>query len=87
METIVTSSGFTAETDVSRVDDMLFLETIRRIQHGDLIAYIDAAEMILGEEGKNRLYEHVKTADGHVPTAAFNSELTEIVSGLRSKKK
>ena len=66
---------------------MLFLETIRRIQHGDLIAYIDAAEMILGEEGKNRLYEHVKTAEGHVPTAAFNSELTEIVSGLRSKKK
>ena len=86
-EQIVTSSGFVAETDISRVDDMLFLETIRRIQKGELLAYIDAAEMILGEKGKNALYEHLRTEDGHVPTSAFNAELTEIVQGLRSKKK
>lgn len=86
-EQIVTSTGFVAETDVSRVNDMRFLETIRKLQRGDLLAYIDCAEMILGEEGKERLYEHIKDKDGHVPTEKFNQELTEIIQGLNHKKK
>lgn len=86
IKTIKTASGFEAEVDDIVIDDLAFLDLICDLDEGDTRAYRRLINKLLAEKDRERLYDHVSTEDGRIPLSAINTELTEIIKGIGSKK-
>jgi len=84
---IETDSGFVCDIDPDCMDDMEVLELVVRIDKGDTTAYPEYAEKILGEDGKRRLYDHLRGSTGRVPVSATMDELSDIISKFRAEGK
>lgn len=87
MTKIKTNSGFEIEIDENRIDDMEFFEDITEIDQGNFMKLPSVIKRLFGEEGKARLYDHIRTEDGRVPVLALSDELTDVFQQLKSKKK
>lgn len=76
-----TTSGFEFTIDPERLNDMRIIDAYVAISknEGDIVALHTLAELVLGTEGKRRLYEHIAEPDGRVPADAFGRELGEIM--------
>lgn len=86
MTKVTTASGFGAEIDEAVLDDMELLDMLMATS-GDNVRHLPAIlGKLLGEEGKRRLYDHVRTPEGRVPYGAIDRELTEIFSAIRGGK-
>lgn len=88
-----TSTGFAYELDESRADDMRLVELLAVIEDdsagsfAQILAAGKAVAMLLGEDGKKALYDHIGTRyDGRVPTGDLFAELEEILSGTDAEK-
>lgn len=82
-----TSSGFAFTIDESALDDMRLIDTMTAIltpgaSRADILAANSkGAEILLGPEQKEALYEHIgRQHEGRVPVAAFAQELKEIMA-------
>ncbi len=81
-----TTSGFEFTVDPACLDDMRLVDTMAVIlspgtSRADVLAANSkAAEILLGAEQKEALYEHIgKQHEGRVPVAVFAKELQEIM--------
>lgn len=86
MTEVKTSTGLEISVNESAIDDMELLELVGKINEGEVFRYPQLAEKLLGEDGKKRLYDHIRV-DGRVPIGAFDTEITEIMGQLKDKKK
>ena len=86
--TIKTSTGFSADINPRKLQDMSFLEAFSRMQNGEPLQLFTVLSIILGEDGKLALYQHCAEhdADGIVSAAAVKSELVEILKALKEDK-
>lgn len=76
-----TSSGFEYNIEPERFNDMRIIDAYVKISKNDkdVIPLITLADLILGEDGKKALYEHIALPDGRIPADAFGRELGEII--------
>lgn len=82
-----TTSGFEFIIDEAALDDMRLIDTMTAIltpgasKSDILAANSKGAEILLGRELKNALYEHIgRQHGGRVPVAVFAQELKEIMA-------
>lgn len=72
-----TTSGFDFQLEEHVLDNMELLDAIVEADENPaLIPKI--VNMVLGKEGKKRLYDHLRTEMGNVPIMAVAAEVAEI---------
>ena len=72
-----TASGFKFTVDQALLTDMEFVELAGEVQeNGTLLPKL--IKMILGDEQKKALYDHVRGEDGRVSVTAVADEIVEI---------
>lgn len=84
---IVTSSGFSCRIDEDALDDAELIDALVKLDKEDYTVIPSVITMLLGEESKKRLYEHLRTERGRVPFTALQKEFAEILLALKGKKK
>lgn len=87
IKTVTTSSGFVCEINEDALDDMEVIDSIVSIDGGDISGYPVLIRKVLGDDGKKKLYDHLRTPDGRVPREAFGAEISDIFNALGSGKK
>lgn len=83
---IVTSSGFSCRIDEDALDDAELIDALVKLDKEDYTVIPSVITMLLGEESKKRLYEHLRTERGRVPFTALQKEFAEILLALKGKK-
>lgn len=86
MTEVITASGFAVDIDEAVLDDIELLDMLMETSKDNVRHLPAILGKLLGEEGKRRLYEHVRTPEGRVPYGAIDRELTEIFSAIRGGK-
>ena len=82
MVTGKTSSGFEFSILKKMLNNAEFLEAFAEVQNGDTMKIFDLVKKTLGQDQKQRLYDHIRDEDGCVPTEVLANEFAEIVSTL-----
>ncbi len=72
-----TSTGFEFDIEDERLDDMELVDIMAEIDENPLLMP-KLCKMILGEEQKKRLYDHLRSDDGRVPIEATTNAIQEI---------
>lgn len=72
-----TKSGFKFQLNEEAMNDMEFIEFLAKTEES-VTALPKVIEMVLGENQKKKLYDHIRTKDGRVPLEAVNNEISEI---------
>lgn len=73
-----TTSGFEFEIKEESLDDYELFECLCRVDKGDYSSVTEMVDMLLGEEQKNRLKEHIRKGKGHVSIKSMIDEVMEI---------
>ena len=81
-----TETGFEFELDDNAVDNYELLEILMDIEKGQSKKMVDAINMLLGDEQKDRLKKHVRETDGRVSTGRMWKEFVNILEGANGKK-
>lgn len=88
-----TSTGFAYEYDEQRLDDMRFVDVLAVVVDPEAPKFDKIAgaskllTMLLGEEMKKALYEHIGAAHGgRVPRADLEAALSEIMQTKDAEK-
>jgi len=76
-----TSSGFEFEVSEHALDNMELVDLIAEGSE-DPLTVSKIVKMVLGTEQRKKLYDHVRTEDGRVPTAVVGTEIAEIFSAF-----
>lgn len=82
-----TTSGFEFKIDPVRFNDMRIIDAYAALSKdaSDITALLTLSDLILGEDGKKRLYDHIAEPDGRVPADAFGRELGEIMRAAQDE--
>ena len=72
-----TSTGFEFDIEDERLDDMELVDIMAEIDENPLLMP-KLCKMLLGEEQKKRLYDHLRSEDGRVPIEATTNSIQEI---------
>ena len=72
-----TSTGFEFDIEDERLDDMELVDIMAEIDENPLLMP-KLCKMLLGEEQKKRLYDHLRREDGRVPIEATTNAIQEI---------
>ena len=72
-----TSMGFEFDIEDERLDDMELVDIMAEIDENPLLMP-KLCKMLLGEEQKKRLYDHLRSEDGRVPIEATTNAIQEI---------
>lgn len=72
-----TSSGFEFQLEEHVLDNMELLDAIVEADENPTVIP-KIVNMVLGKEGKKRLYDHLRTEKGNVPIMAVASKVAEI---------
>lgn len=75
-----TSTGFVYSIDENVLNNFELLDLFAEVDENPLLLP-KLIRILLGEEGKKALYDHVRLEDGTVPADAISKELVEIISG------
>ena len=81
-----TKSGFVYLIPDKRLDNMELLEALVAIDQGAGDQMPRALDLLLGKELKQKLYDHLRDADGIVSVSAVATELSEIMQGSQKAK-
>lgn len=84
MKQITTASGFTAELDETRMNDMELFDGLTALDNGDMTALPLVVSKIMGDK-KKALYDHLRAENGTVPVERVTTELMEIIQLLGGK--
>ena len=79
-----TSTGFVYSIDKNMLNNFELLDYFAEVDENPLLLP-KLLKMLLGEEGKKALYDHVRLEDGTVPADAITNELLEILNGEETK--
>lgn len=80
-----TSTGFVYEINENVLNNFELLELFAEVDENPLLLP-KLLTMLLGKDGKQALYDHVRIEDGTVPADKISSELLEIISENNSVK-
>ena len=72
-----TESGFIFNIEVERLDNMELIDALAELEDNPL-QMSTVIRLLLGKEDKKRLYDHVRTDEGMVPSGLIEKELGEI---------
>ena len=72
-----TSTGFEVDIEDERLDDMELVDIMAEIDENPLLMP-KLCKMLLGDEQKKRLYDHLRSEDGRVPIEATTNAIQEI---------
>ena len=72
-----TSTGFEFDIEDERLDDMELVDIMAEIDENPLLMP-KLCKMLLGEEQKKRLYDHLRSEGGRVPIEATTNAIQEI---------
>ncbi len=78
MKKFTTKSGFSIELDEEAFDDLEFVEVLAEVDDNVLLVP-KVIKMILGEEGKKALYDHVRDDKGRARASKAIEEFKEIM--------
>lgn len=81
-----TASGFEFEIEDGVLDNMELLDAIAELEENPL-KLTKVVKLLLGEETKERLYDHVRNDKGRVPAEALSTEVVDIFKLLNDKVK
>lgn len=84
MKEITTKSGFSVSVDTDLLDNVELLDALTELSESGL-GMNKIATMLLGTDGKQRLYDHVRTEKGTVPSQELMDEFSEIMELLGAK--
>lgn len=87
MKEIETKTGLKLTIDPDVLDDMNVFELIMEVDDGNFKRLVPLLVAILGEDGKDKLYKHVRQSNGRVPASLVAAELENIFNELDPKKK
>ncbi len=76
-----TSTGFEYEIEDWRLDNMELLDALAEADKGNLLAFSVVCDLLFGKEQKKKLYDHVRTEKGTVPSEKLSAELLDIIRG------
>lgn len=82
----ITKSGFSFEIDEDTLNDAELLEELISLDKGDATKYPEVVKMILGEDQKKALYDHIRNEKGRVPLDKLSNEIIEIFQTSKSGK-
>lgn len=85
MKEIKIECGFACELQENVLDNMELLERLVEVEEGHPAALIPALDMILGQEQRNALYDHLRTEDGRVPVKDTTRALAQIIKAAGAK--
>lgn len=72
-----TSTGFEFDIEDERLDDMELVDIMAEIDENPLLM-AKLCKMLLGDEQKKRLYDHLRNEEGRVPIEATTNAIQEI---------
>ena len=72
-----TSTGFEFDIEDERLDDMELADIMAEIDENPLLMS-KLCKMLLGDEQKKRLYDHLRNEEGRVPIDATTNAIQEI---------
>lgn len=78
IKNFVTESGFECNIDTSLWENMELVDDIAELSAGNFLKLSNITKMILGDENKKKLYNHVRIENGTVPPQLVEKELMEI---------
>lgn len=81
-----TKTGFKFEIEEEVLDDYELLETLVDADNGNNMALFSVIDMILGDEQKKALKEHLREIHGRVPASAMIAEIMDIIEKSGSGK-
>ena len=81
-----TSTGFDFEIDETKLDDMEFLDALSEVDENPL-KFSKIVKIMLGEDQRKRLYDHLRNEDGRVPVDAANAAIIEIMEYSKDETK
>ena len=81
-----TSTGFEYVIEATALDNMELLDAIVEADENPL-AVSRVVRLVLGEDQRKALYNHLRTATGNVPVAAVSEAIAEIFRGTGSQGK
>lgn len=86
-----TKSGFEYTVDEGVLRDYRMLDALGDIQYGNpderVFANVRLCNLLLGEEGKKRLFKHLREQNGTVPTEKVFAEVKEIFNGILGRSR
>lgn len=82
-----TKSGFHYEIQDNVFDNMELVDTIAEATEDDPVAVSRLVKMTLGVEQRKKLYDHLRTEDGRVPTEKVFEEVGEIFAAFGKREK
>lgn len=88
---IKTKSGFVCEVDAERAKDWRFCKALAKCDSEDESTMIQGityvVPFLLGEKGEQKLMEHVKDENGHVPMEKVIQEFKNILTKMGEETK
>ncbi len=84
---IKTEKGFTCQVEENALNDMELLEELIALDGGDMRTLPSILTRLIGEDGKKRLYDHLRTETKRVPADAVTAELVSIITEIKNGKK
>ena len=90
--TVTTESGFVCTIEEDALDDFELLEALGEMDNKEdglrLIAgFKDTMKLLLGEEQKDKLFDHIRAEHGRVKVSVLKTEIMQIFAGLSEAKK
>lgn len=74
-----TKSGFVYAIDENNVDQE-FLDALSEAEEGNPLKVSKALRLLLGEEQRKRLYDHLRNEKGKVPVQAVSEAFRDILA-------
>lgn len=81
-----TKTGFKFKIEEEVLDDYELLETLVDADNGNNMALFSVIDMVLGDEQKKALKEHLREIHGRVPASAMIAEIMDIIEKSGSGK-
>ncbi len=81
-----TSTGFEFEVFANVMQNAEFLELFADVQDGENLKIFKLVKLVLGEDQKKKLYDHIRDEDGDVSIDDLADEVREIFETISAAK-
>lgn len=82
---VVASSGFKYLIDLSKLNDMRFLDILAEAQASQ-VEFPKVVRFMLGEEQRNELYKYLEEKQGSVPVEVVIKDFYELMEKVKELK-
>ena len=81
-----TNSGFEIELDENVLGDQELIDALVGLEDGEFLNMSRVVLRLLGKDGRKKLYDHLRTPDGRVPTEAVAAAVGELLNSFAAGK-